>query len=380
MTDALSSLWDEPAVANPPRRVWRDWVLVGAMTFTAVVEGALRPDVTWRPVAVLVCVALGFGLLWRRTHPLAVVLVVFGVLLVVDVASVAAPGPPFGLYTMAYVLVLPYSLCRWGSGRDIILGLSFAIGTHIVRELVHANLRDLAFGIPILLLAAAVGLVVRYRGSVRSRERERVTMLEREQLARELHDTVAHHVSAIAIQAQAGGIVATSDPDAALQALRSIEGEATRALAEMRMMVSTLRGDEAAQLAPQRSIGDITQLARSEGEPPAIEVDLIGDVDDLRPAVGAALYRLAQESITNALRHARNATRIAVRVVGDDDRVTLTVVDDGEVAPAGRSPRGYGLVGMAERTTLLGGTFAAGPGAHGGWTVTAALPRETVGS
>ena len=105
-----------------------------------------------------------------------------------------------------------------------------------------------------------------------------------------------------------------------------------------------------------------------------VELELSGDLDDLRPAVGVAVYRLAQESITNALRHARHASRIDVRVEGDDDCVRLTVVDDGEIQA--RTGTGYGLVGMSERAALLGGTLAAGPGTDRGWTVAAVLPRE----
>ncbi len=93
---------------------------------------------------------------------------------------------------------------------------------------------------------------------------------------------------------------------------------------------------------------------------------LAGELDDLSPAVGAAIYRLAQESITNARRHARHATRVTVAVTGDADQVRLTVDDDGSVGMAGRAPAGYGLVGMRERATLLGGTFHAGPTAEPG--------------
>lgn len=87
-----------------------------------------------------------------------------------------------------------------------------------------------------------------------------------------------------------------------------------------------------------------------------------------------AIYRLAQESITNAVRHARHTTRINVRITGDDERVRLTV-DDGDDSSTGRTPWGYGLVGMTERATLLGGTLEAGPGPDTGWTVNAVLPK-----
>ena len=108
-------------------------------------------------------------------------------------------------------------------------------------------------------------------------------------------------------------------------------------------------------------------------------MDFSGDLDDLGPSVGAAIYRLAQKSITKAVRHARHASRIDVRVAGDDDAVRLTVRDDGDTSFAERIGPGYGLVGMTERATLLGGTLGAGPGPGEGWRVTAVLPRTGPG-
>jgi len=104
-------------------------------------------------------------------------------------------------------------------------------------------------------------------------------------------------------------------------------------------------------------------------------VQLAGDLDQLSPAVGTATYRIAQESVTNALRHARNATRIDVHVVGDLDTVRLTVRDDGSPVQAAGSVGGFGMVGMRERVALLGGSLEAGPGSALGWVVDAVLPR-----
>ena len=105
-------------------------------------------------------------------------------------------------------------------------------------------------------------------------------------------------------------------------------------------------------------------------------MEIAGDIDGLAPAVGTAIYRLGQESITNARRHARHATHIQVRVAVDDTSVHLRVSDDGEPRPAPPPEvRGYGLTGMKERAGLLGGTFEAGPDPDRGWTVTAVLPR-----
>ncbi|MFC0483217.1 sensor histidine kinase [Pseudarthrobacter scleromae] len=126
--------------------------------------------------------------------------------------------------------------------------------------------------------------------------------------------------------------------------------------------------------APGPGVADLGRLAGQTEGGPRVDVELSGELDDLSPVVGAALYRLAQESVTNARRHARYATRVAVRVVGDAEHVRLTVDDDGAASTAGGGPSGDGLVGMRERARLLGGTFHAGPSA-GGWRVEAMLPR-----
>jgi signal transduction histidine kinase len=206
---------------------------------------------------------------------------------------------------------------------------------------------------------------------------EQVRSLERGELARELHDTVAHHVSAIAIQAQAGRAVAATDPASAVETLAVIEAEASRTLHEMRAMVRVLRDGEAADAepipyGPQRGISDLSELTRMS---PAVQVHCGGDLAGLPQPVEVAVYRICQESVTNAIRHSLNATAVTVDVTGDDGVVRLRVHDDGEAArPA--TTVGYGLLGMAERAKLLGGACQAGPDPAGGWTVEAALPRE----
>ncbi len=172
-----------------------------------------------------------------------------------------------------------------------------------------------------------------------------------------------------------------SDPEAALDALRVIEEEASRTLTEMRAMVGALRDGAEADLTPQRGVADIDRLAGEGHDRPEVAVERTGDLERLRPTVDAALYRLAQESITNARRHARHATRIRVLIRGDADLVRLTVVDDGDASAFDpRTTSGFGLVGMAERAKLLGGTFEAGPNRSRGWTVDVALPRGSRGS
>ncbi|MBX9246869.1 sensor histidine kinase, partial [Actinotalea ferrariae] len=126
--------------------------------------------------------------------------------------------------------------------------------------------------------------------------------------------------------------------------------------------------------APSRGLADVVLLADDDAPGPHVRVTVEGDADDVAPSVGAAVYRIAQESVTNARRHARGARRVEVRVHAGRDVVRLDVTDDGE--PAGRTAgEGYGLAGMRERAALLGGTCEAGPRPDGGWAVTAELPR-----
>ncbi|MDX2561282.1 sensor histidine kinase [Streptomyces sp. TX20-6-3] len=198
---------------------------------------------------------------------------------------------------------------------------------------------------------------------------------ERVGLARELHDMVAHHVSAIVVQAQAGRAMAGQRPEAALEALAVIEGEASRTLAEMRVMVRVLRDGAPAEYAPQPGVADLVSLAR-RAPVPVVDVELPDELDELPPQVDSAVYRLAQEALTNALRHARNASRVEIRVVGGEGRLRLRVTDDGQVDPARSVNHGFGLLGMTERVQLLGGTLRAGPGPEGGWTVDAELPTK----
>jgi signal transduction histidine kinase len=122
-------------------------------------------------------------------------------------------------------------------------------------------------------------------------------------------------------------------------------------------------------------LADIGRLARSVGGWPRVDVQEAGDFAELSPGLGVALYRIAQEAVTNAVRHARDATRVTVRVADEDEQVRLTVRDDGDASPTGHTPAGYGLVGMAERASLLGGSLQAGPDPDGGWTVDALLPK-----
>ena len=376
ITTALRSLWAEPRAADVPERVTRDWVLVGVLMVTALLEGVLRDDVAWRPVVTIVAVGLAPVLLWRRTHPLVCVVVGFGTGMALGLASQLAGIPGVGLNTMIYILVLAYALVRWGSGRQIVIGLAVVLVAAVVSIATdYSGPAALFGGFGVLVAAAAGGAALRYRAESRRRASDQIRSQERVGLARELHDIVAHHVSAIAVQAQAGRAMARQRPEAGLEALAAIEGEASRTLAEMRAMVRVLRDGAPTEYAPQPGVADLASLARRDPVP-VVDVELPDDLDQLPPQVDTAVYRLAQEAVTNALRHARNASRVEIRVVEGAGRLRLRVTDDGQIDPARPAGRGFGLLGMTERAQLLGGTLRAGPAPEGGWTVDAELPTE----
>lgn len=376
----LRALWAEPRPPHPPVRVWRDRALLAVVVSWSVVETALRQDLAWRrPVVLAVSLVIALALWWRRTHPLGAVAVAFGTLIAFDVARILAVDGT-GLSSITAVLVLPYSLFRWGAGREAAIGLAMIlVWLPVTLAAVPADPAEVVAGYGFFLFSAALGASIRYHAGARVRDVEQAELRQRNQLARELHDTVGHHVSAIAIQAQAGRALAESHPDRALATLETIEEEASRTLDEMRAMVGVLRDGAEPDPAPQPGVAAIGRLARSVGGWPRVDVQLSGDLDDLDPSVGVALHRIAREAVTNAVRHARHATRVTLHVAGEGDRVRLTVRDDGE-AGTGHPPPGYGLVGMAERASLLGGTLRAGPDPDGGWTVDAVLPRTVAAS
>lgn len=375
MGSAARSLWEEPAVVRPVAGMrWHDWVFAAGVLAAAALEAFLQPSLRWG--FALVALALAVAVLVRRVHPLASVGLGFGALFLADATALFFGQAPVSIDTGVVVLVLVYSLLRWAKGRDIVLGAGIVLLEFIVAIFADSSdPTEVLGGAAVLLLAAALGTLLRYRGTLREQLIERAKLTEREYLARELHDTVAHHVSAIVISAQSGQVLARSARgEGALEALEAIEHEAAGALAEMRLIVGALRGGaNPSPLAPPRSVADIKDLAVSGEGALEVQVHLDGDLAGLSPGMEAALFRVAQEAVTNARRHARAASLVRVTVSGGTSEVELRVGDDGMRVPA-KAP-GYGLTGMAERIALLGGTLDAGPGTTNGWMVSVVLPR-----
>ena len=203
---------------------------------------------------------------------------------------------------------------------------------------------------------------------------------ERTRIARELHDAVGHEVTVIALQADAAAAALAKAPERAAAPLDAIRRSAAEALAEMRRVVGMLRAAEEEQLRPQPALPDVAALVeQSRAAGARVDLTLRPPARPVHASVELAAFRLVQEALTNARRHAPGAP-VDVRVVGDDTEVRVEVVNSPPCTV--RSPRtsddgsGFGLVGMRERVRMLGGHLDAGPTDGGGFALTARLPLE----
>jgi signal transduction histidine kinase len=223
------------------------------------------------------------------------------------------------------------------------------------------------------LLAIAVGDIDRSRRETIEEEGRRRLGEERLQIAREVHDVVAHAMVAINVQAGVAAHLVDRDPEQARTALRAIKAASGDALADLRAALGVLRQDDgAAATGPAAGLGDLEELAaglRAAGV--RVELD-VADVAAVPAAVQAAGYRIVQEALTNVLRHAR-ATVARVSVTREDGALRVEVLDDG-VGSGGAGGSGNGLRGMRERAAALSGTLESGPADPRGWRVLARLP------
>ena len=331
-------------------------------------------------------------LLWRRSHP-SLVLLLVGAAFAARVLLGFNPGiAGFGL------LVAMYSVAAYEVGARrlvflVVAGLGFVAGFVVFG--VTGNPRSFAITVPSLFFVAAwlIGDYLRTRRAYVAQLEERAARLERERdrdrrlaadeertrIARELHDVVAHDVSVIAIQAGAARAVQATKPEAAAQALGLIETTARETLIELNRLLGVLRGGNGVtpDRSPQPGIDQLAGLVE-ELRAAGLEVDarVEGKAEPLPPALDLSAYRILQEATTNVLKHAR-ARRVDIRVRYSETMLALDVRDDG--AGDGSDPAsssGHGLIGMRERVALFGGQLRAGREPAGGFSVHARLPIE----
>jgi signal transduction histidine kinase len=253
------------------------------------------------------------------------------------------------------------------------------------------------FRIGASVMSAALGESARSRRVIAAEAVERAELItrtkeqetrarvdeERLRIAREVHDTVAHAIAIINVQAGVTAHVLDKRPDQAREALEAIEQTSSLALREMRTILGVLRDADDGRV-PQPGLGQIAELAAKAREA-GLDVDLeVTSPPPVPIAVGSAVYRILQESITNVIRHV-GPTRVTVELDYGPDTVAVRVTDEGpRQAPAARKVTAHeparGIVGMRERCHLLGGEFDAGPRTGGGFTVTARLPLAAAGT
>ncbi|MBC6468018.1 sensor histidine kinase [Actinomadura alba] len=228
------------------------------------------------------------------------------------------------------------------------------------------------------LAAVGAGLSLRMLDARSRASAEQVRRAERLELARELHDVVAHHITGMVIQAQGAHVLARRNPEQVTESLGEIEAAGTDALAAMRRVVGLLRDeDDAAPASPgPERLGALVERFRRQG--PEVRLRMPDGDAEWPPEVTSTVYRVVQEALTNVLRHAPKARSVSVTVEQGPQGVTVEVTDDAPAASARPHHRGgYGLIGMRERVETLGGSLRAEPRPGAGWSVRATLPVPT---
>ena len=357
-----------------------DWMLAALLTLSLELEvwlgsGAVHERLVTALVGPLVTAAVAV----RRRYP-----TIAGVSAAVLVAVVAAFwGPPQVVSeAIAWICTL-YGLAVWASPRRFAVGAAtvavagFASGAAVGPT--AANGVPWGLGTLVaLLIARRVVWDREQRAQIAERERDvagrEAVVEERARIARELHDVIAHNVSMIVVQAGAERRVLDGANASTHEVLQTIEQIGRSALTEMRRLLGMLRSDADDALAPQPGLGDVPRLVtqvREAGLPVDLRID--GERRELPVGIELSAYRIVQEALTNALKHAGEA-HAAVRIRYGDDSLELEIVDDGAEEANRAAVGGHGLVGMRERVALYGGRLDASPNPGGGFVVRAKLP------
>jgi signal transduction histidine kinase len=372
-----------------------------------------------QPLAVVCAAVMSIAVVWRRLRPSLSAAVVFSAALVHLLL-----GVPFVFPADFLVLLALYSVTVHGpvwAYRTAYVGTlvgAGVIGVFLVSQRGEFVQDYTAAGIVSFVVMLTSTTVFAY-GLVRRARRERIdalveraarlelerdqqtqiaTAAERARIAREMHDIVAHSLSVIIAQADGGRYAAEQDPTAAQRSLTTISETGRAALADMRRLLGVLRtgsdpsdtgtalpgpgtqppSQRAPELSPQPGVEDLpvlVQQVRASG----LDVSLarLGTPRPLPPGTGLSVFRIAQESLTNVLKHAGPDATVTVLLQWREASLVLEVTDDGRGAAAGSDGAGQGVVGMRERAAMLAGTLAVGPRPGGGYRVRAEIPVPT---
>ena len=366
-----------------------DLALAAAVLVLSVTEALLSDGVTGpRWATALVSAAMCVLLLWRRSHPLLTAVL----LLFLAVPSAATLVDPSELIsTFLPLLILAYGGGAYAAEREaritlvVLLAGTTAVG--LLDETKTAG--NVYFPAALVVLCWLGGRTVRTRArhaaelhetaalaaERRERETHEAVAEERRRIAREMHDVVAHSISMMVIQAGGARRILATDAGRAEEAAGRIRSAGTDALAEMDILLGVLEAAPDGSAPPKLDgLGELVERAREAGLPVSLEV--VGTRRRLSAGAELAVYRVVQEALTNAVKHAGGATT-EVRLEWGDDALELSVADRGD---GGASPQlpgaGHGLMGMRERMRVFGGDVQTGPRPDGGFEVAARLPLE----
>lgn len=382
-----------------PTAVRFDVVVAVVLTVLAIIDavadevlaGEREPDA----LAFGLIVLAGVSLVWRRSNPLAVLVVVGVAMITFWLRDHGAFLAVLGLPSLYAVAVYEEDRARAWFGiitasLSMMIAASFTVLNPPDGYLFPNAITMAAY----LAATAAIGVVVRNRARIfvdtqRRVERaeaerrvaaERAVIAERSRIAREMHDVVAHGMSVVAIQASAAQELVYEDPDKAFHVLGQIEEASRSALSDLRRMLGALRTesrDEAASLLPQPGIPDVADIV-SEARAAGIDVELAiaGHQRRLAPGIELAAYRIIQESLTNVRKHAAPMAAANVTIDFGVRSLRLEITDNGggDRPRSGEPGGGHGLVGIHERADIYGGACSAGPSSEGGWAVRVSLP------
>jgi signal transduction histidine kinase len=375
-------------------RDWRtiDALLVAVLLVAGIVdvsttssrEGPLAAN-----IAVLALIALSF--VWRRTRPLVTVVVVFtGMLILAGFLT----QPPDVFVAIVILLTAGYSAGRHLIGRASVFALAFGAVVMITVSIIF-DPGDIFFPVTFFwiipwlagrtlrnqtMLARELAEKAERAQHAREEDERRAISLERNRIARELHDVLAHNLSVMVVQAGAARRIVERNPQQAVESAALIQRTGREALAEIRHLFGPVRRGEGEDLSGPPSITRIDELARgARAAGLRVEMRVVGDAVPLPPGIDLTAYRIVQEALTNALKHAGRGCA-SVTVAYEPNELVLTVEDDGE-GPAeddelSDAGGGHGLVGMRERAALYGGLVQAGRCRGGGFAVRARLPTR----
>ncbi|MDQ4052289.1 MAG: histidine kinase [Actinomycetota bacterium] len=389
------------------RELARDAAVPVALAALTVVDIAGNgssgfPEPLWLTTVVLVGAALA---LVARRHGPAPVVVASSTLVAIYLLMLSAGDPTQQPAVEPFLVLLVgiFALGRHAEGWPLAVGAGLSAVLLLGAELATvAGGRPALDALPTLLFWAAAGalghlLRRRHREAVQAREQaqraeadrdahaRQAATQERTRIARELHDVVAHSLSVIVIQASVEArLLGGEDDGSSARTLRTIEETGREALGELRRLLGLLRMDEEPDeaLQPMPALHDldalVQQLRRTGVD---VELEVTGEQRSLPPGVDLSAYRIAQEALTNAFRHAPGSS-VRVRIGYLDHAVTVAIEDDGtrDETSSVLGGGGHGLVGMRERVRLYGGRLEAGPRQHGGFGVRALIPTVSEGA